>query len=170
MIGLAVDGRPAVGAVAHPVSGAVYAGAVGAGAWRQPPDGERTTLHTSTVARPPDIRLVASKSHRSARIDAVKRALQITDEMNIGSIGLKIGLVSEAVRDLYVYTGGRTKIWDTCGPEAILFAAGGRMTDVDGNPLVYDKADLYNRRGILASNGPLHDFVIEAIRPIVAPS
>ena len=110
-------------------------------------------LHTSTLSQPPDIRLVASKSHRSARIDAVKRTLQITDEMNIGSIGLKIGLVSEALRDLYVYTGGRTKIWDTCGPEAILAGAGGR----------------YNRRGLVASNGPLHDFVIDAIRPIVAP-
>ena len=100
----------------------------------------------------------------------MKRALQITDEMNVGSIGLKIGLVSEAVRDLYVYTGGRTKIWDTCGPEAVLTAAGGRMSDVDGNPLVYDQPDLFNRRGLVASNGPLHDFVIETLAPIVAPS
>ena len=98
------------------------------------------------------------------------RALQITDEMNVGSIGLKIGLVSEAVRDLYVNPGGRTKSWDTCGPEAILAAAGGRMTDVDGHPLVYDMPDLYNRRGIVASNGPLHDFVISALVPIVAMS
>jgi hypothetical protein len=44
------------------------------------------------------------------------------------------------------------------------------MTDVDGRPLVYDQPDLYNRRGIVASNGPLHDFVIEALGPIVAPS
>ena len=43
------------------------------------------------------------------------------------------------------------------------------MTDVDGKPLVYDQPDLYNRRGLVASNGPLHDFVIDAIRPIVAP-
>jgi 3'(2'), 5'-bisphosphate nucleotidase len=169
MVGLCVDGRPEVGAVGHPLTERVYAGAVGAGAWREDASGERTPLLTSTLSQPPDIRLVASKSHRSARIDAVKRALQITDEMNIGSIGLKIGLVSEALRDLYVYTGGRTKIWDTCGPEAILAGAGGRMTDVDGNPLVYDQPDLYNRRGLVASNGPLHDFVIDAIRPIVAP-
>jgi 3'(2'), 5'-bisphosphate nucleotidase len=169
MIGLCVDGRPAVGAVGHPLTERVYAGAVGAGAWREDASGERIPLRTSTLAQPPDIRLVASKSHRSQRIDAVKRALQITDEMNVGSIGLKIGLVTEALRDLYVYTGGRTKIWDTCGPEAILMAAGGRMTDVDGRPLVYDQPELYNRRGIVASNGPLHDFVIDAIRPIVAP-
>ena len=74
----------------------MYAGAVGAGAWARARRGERTPLHTSTLSQPPDIRLVASKSHRTARIDAVKRALQITDEMNVGSIGLKIGLVSEA--------------------------------------------------------------------------
>jgi len=170
MLGLAIEGRPALGAVGHPLSGFVYAGAAGAGAWREDAAGVRMPLHTSTVSRPPDIRLVASKSHRTARIDAVKRALQITDEMNVGSIGLKIGLVSEALRDLYVYLGGRTKIWDTCGPEAILAAAGGRMTDVDGRPLVYDQPDLYNRRGIVASNGPLHDFVIEALAPIVAVS
>ena len=167
MIGLVVDGRPRVGAVAHPLTGRVYGGVVGEGAWRQDPDGARTALRTSPLARPPGIRLVASKTHRTPRVDAVKRALGITDEMNVGSVGLKIGLVAEAARDLYVYTGGRTKIWDTCGPEAILHGAGGRMTDLDGRPLVYDLPDLYNRRGIVASNGPLHDFVIATLAPHV---
>jgi 3'(2'), 5'-bisphosphate nucleotidase len=167
MIGLVVDGRPLVGAVAQPLTGRVYGGIVGQGAWRQDPDGTRTPLRTSTLERPPGIRLVASKTHRTPRVDAVKQALGITDEMNVGSVGLKIGLVSEAARDLYVYTGGRTKIWDTCGPEAILHAAGGRMTDLDGTPLVYDRPDLYNRRGIVASNGPLHDFVIATLAPFV---
>ena len=167
MIGLAVEGRPLVGAVAHPLSGRVYGGIVGEGSWRTDPDGARTPLRTSTLAAPPGIRLVASKTHRTPRVDAVKQALGITDEMNVGSVGLKIGLVSEDARDLYVYTGGRTKIWDTCGPEAILLGAGGRMTDLDGTPLVYDRPDLYNRRGIVASNGPLHDFVIAALAPHV---
>jgi 3'(2'), 5'-bisphosphate nucleotidase len=167
MIGLVVDGRPRVGAVAHPLTGRVYGGVVGQGAWRLDPDGTRTPLRTSTLARPPGIRLVASKTHRTPRVDAVKRALGITDEMNVGSVGLKIGLVSEAVRDLYVYTGGRTKIWDTCGPEAILLGAGGRVTDLDGAPLIYDRPALYNSRGIVASNGPLHDFVIETLAPFV---
>jgi 3'(2'), 5'-bisphosphate nucleotidase len=167
MIGLAIDGRPAVGAVAHPITGHVYMGAAGVGAWREATPGERVPIHTSLTASPPDIRLVASKSHRTSRVDAVKQALQITDEMNVGSIGLKIGLVSEGVRDLYFYGGGRTKIWDTCGPEAILVGAGGRLTDVDGQPLVYDRPELYNRRGIVASNGPLHDFVITTVAPLV---
>jgi 3'(2'), 5'-bisphosphate nucleotidase len=167
MIGLAVDGRPHVGAVAHPLSGKVYLGVAGEAAWVEGPDGARQALHTSSLAGPPNIRLVASKTHRTSRVDAVKRALGITDEMNVGSVGLKIGLVSEDVRDLYVYTGSRTKIWDTCGPEAILVGAGGKMTDLDGVPLVYDRPDLYNRRGIVASNGPLHPFVIATLAPLL---
>jgi hypothetical protein len=41
------------------------------------------------------------------------------------------------------------------------------MTDLDGKPLVYDLPDLYNRRGIVASNGPLQDFVIATLAPHV---
>jgi 3'(2'), 5'-bisphosphate nucleotidase len=167
MIGLCVEGRPTVGAVAHPLSDKVYAGIVGAGAWVEDAAGARMALHTSAIERAPGIRLVASKTHRTQRIDKIKKALQIEDEINVGSVGLKIGLVTEAKRDLYVYTGGRTKIWDTCGPEAVLTAAGGKMSDVDGSPLVYDREDLYNRRGIVASNGPLHPFVIETLAPLV---
>jgi 3'(2'), 5'-bisphosphate nucleotidase len=169
MIGLCVAGLPTVGVVSQPLSGKTYAGVVGHGAWmQQRVDQDRISLRTSTIAAPPGIRLVASKSHRTPRIDAVRRALQIDDETNIGSVGLKIGLVAESERDLYIYTGGRTKIWDTCGPEAILKAAGGRVTDVDGHPLCYTDRDLYNRRGIVASNGPLHDNVISVIAPLLA--
>ena len=167
MIGLLIDGVPTVGVVSQPTSHKTYAGVVGEGAWMDTPDG-RTALRTSALSGPPGIRLVASKTHRTPRVDAVKRALGITDEMNIGSVGLKIGLVAENVRDLYVYTGGRTKIWDTCGPEAILVAAGGRVSDLDDKPLSYATTDLYNRRGIIASNGPLHDHVVSVIAPHVA--
>ena len=168
MIGLVIDGRPTVGAVAHPLSEKVYGGIVDGGAWVEDSKGERTPLRTSTIARAPGIRLVASKSHRTPKVDAVRKALMITDEMNVGSVGLKIGLVAESARDLYVYTGGRTKIWDTCGPEAILIGAGGRMTDMDGRPLCYSDEDLYNRRGIIASNGPLHDLVTATLAPLLA--
>lgn len=164
MIGLLIEGRPTLGVVSQPTARKTYGGVVGEGAWLET-GGGRTPMTTSTLAGPPGIRLVASKTHRTPRVDAVKRALGITDEINIGSVGLKIGLVAENARDLYVYTGGRTKIWDTCGPEAILVAAGGRVTDLDGKPLVYTTTDLYNRRGIVASNGPLHDHVISVIAP-----
>ncbi|HET6150292.1 MAG TPA: 3'(2'),5'-bisphosphate nucleotidase CysQ [Polyangia bacterium] len=170
MIGLCVDGLPTVGAVSQPPTGKTYTGIAGLGAWlerRESPD-VRLPLRTSTLPGPPGIRLVASKSHRTPRVDLVRKALMIDDEWNIGSVGLKIGLVAESLRDLYVYTGGRTKVWDTCGPEAILHGAGGRMTDMDGQALRYADEDLFNRRGIIASNGPLHDLVVATIAPHVS--
>jgi hypothetical protein len=83
------------------------------------------------------VRLVASKSHRSNDIDLFRRALEIEDEINVGSVGVKVGLVADASRDLYVYPGSRTKIWDSCGPEAVLLAAGGSITVTDGRALSY---------------------------------
>jgi len=168
MIGLCVDGRPTVGVVSQPVGQRTYSGVVGQGAWLETPAQGRQPMRTSDLRSPPGIRLVASKSHRTPRVDAIRRVLDVSDEINIGSVGLKIGLVAEATRDLYIYTGGRTKVWDTCGPEAVLVAAGGRLSDIDGSPLLYTTTDLRNRRGIVASNGPLHDFVITTIAPLVA--
>jgi len=170
MIGLCIDGRPTLGVVAQPVTGKTYGGVVGAGAWLEEPGRARRPLHTSSLESAPGIRLVASKTHRTPKVDAIRRALGVTDEINIGSVGLKIGLVAEDLRDLYIYTGGRTKVWDTCGPEAILVAAGGHLTDMDGKPLVYTERELYNRRGIVASNGSLHPFVLETLRDILGSS
>ncbi len=163
MIGLSVDGRPRVGAVVQPATGLLWAGAVGEAAWKRLADGSRAPLRPSSLTQPPGIRLVASKSHRTSDLEAARRALAIEDEMNVGSVGLKIGLVAEGTRDLYVYGGGRTKMWDSCAPEAILTAAGGRVTDTFGEPLSYLGADLHNRGGIVASNGPLHEIVLATL-------
>ena len=163
MIGLCVDGRPVLGVLAMPASGELYEGVVGLGAWKETADGTRLPLRTSAIAGPPGIRLVASKSHRTKDVDGFRRAMKIDDEVNVGSIGVKVAMVADNFRDLYVYPGSRTKIWDTCAPEAIILAAGGRITDVRGNPLSYTQAELVNRGGIVASNGPLHDVVLETL-------
>lgn len=168
MIGLCVDGRPRVGAVAQPATGVSWAGAVGESAWKQMENGTRTPLRPSSLAIPPGIRLVASKSHRTQDIDLFCQELGITDEINVGGVGIKVTLIAEGTRDLYVYSGGRTKRWDSCAPEAILTAAGGRLTDTNGEPIDYTTPDLLNRRGLVASNGPLHDPVLAAIARIRA--
>jgi 3'(2'), 5'-bisphosphate nucleotidase len=163
MLGLCVGGRPTLGVVAQPSSGLMWSGVIGMGAWREQPDGARVPVRTSTLARPPGVRIVVSQSRRSPQIDAFRKALGVIDEINVGSVGLKVALVSQGDRDLYLYPGQHTKLWDTCGPEAILVAAGGRVSDLDGHPLVYTEAELANRNGVIASNGPLHDHVIRAL-------
>jgi 3'(2'), 5'-bisphosphate nucleotidase len=163
MVGFCFEGRPAVGAVVQPTTGALWLGATGAGSWKEGPNGDRQALVVSTIAESHAIRLVSSKSHRSDYYQRFRSSLGITDELALGSVGLKVSLVAEGSRDLYVYPGSQTKIWDSCAPEAILTAAGGTLTDSDGALLTYTEARLQNPRGMVASNGRIHQQALDAI-------
>ena len=165
MIGLVCDGRPTVGVVYQPVLDRLFYGT---------PDGARATyqgetmpLTVSSVTAAADIRLVASKSHRSTDIDRVKKELGIANELNIGSVGVKLCVIAAGARDLYVNPATKTKAWDTCAPEAILVPAGGRLSDLFGNPIDYTK-ELAHRRGLVASNGRVHDEVVAKLTPMFA--
>jgi 3'(2'), 5'-bisphosphate nucleotidase len=160
MIGLLVDERPALGVVYQPVGDKLYFATLGQGAFIERNGSAPTPIHVSSVAEMAQLRMVASASHRTETIDRVREALGVSDELNIGSVGLKLGLIAEGVRDLYVNPSGHSKLWDTLGPEAILVEAGGRLSDAHGQPLDWRGAELGNVRGLIASNGKLHDQVV----------
>jgi 3'(2'), 5'-bisphosphate nucleotidase len=61
---------------------------------------------------------------------------------HLGS-ALKFGRIAEATADLYIRR-GPTMEWDTCAGQAIVQAAGGTVSCLDGNPLLYGKADWRN--------------------------
>jgi 3'(2'), 5'-bisphosphate nucleotidase len=48
------------------------------------------------------------------------------------------------------------KRWDACAADALVHAAGGKVTDAHGDAFDYRAADLGNTHGLLASNGVLH--------------
>jgi 3'(2'), 5'-bisphosphate nucleotidase len=167
MIGLLVDGRPAMGVVWQPIGKRLYYATRGDGAFLAEGDGAAAArIHTSDVKTAEQIRLVASQSHRTPIIDEVRKKLGISDELNVGSVGLKLGLIARGLRDLYVNPSSKSSAWDTCGPEAILVEAGGRLTDLWGREIDYRAADVKNRDGLVASNGALHELVLEKIRPL----
>jgi 3'(2'), 5'-bisphosphate nucleotidase len=165
MIGLVCDGKPTVGVVYQPVIDRLFYGT---------PDGARmayqgatTALTVSTIAAAAEVRLVASKSHRSPDIDRVKQELGVANELNIGSVGVKLCVIAAGQRDLYVNPATRTKAWDTCAPEAILVPAGGRLSDLFGGPIEYTK-ELAHHRGLVASNGRVHAEVVAKLTPLFA--
>lgn len=163
MIGLVCDGRPTVGVVYQPVTDRLFYGTP-AGAAVVDAAGTRP-LAVSEIMAAKDVRLVASKSHRSQQLDDVKHRLGIANELNIGSVGVKLCIIAAGVRDLYVNPAAKTKAWDTCAPEAILVPAGGRLSDLLGNPIDYTR-ELAHRRGLVASNGRVHDEVIAKLAPL----
>ena len=55
----------------------------------------------------------------------------------------------------------REKIWDQAAGSIVIEEAGGRITDLDGKPLDFSHGrTLAKNRGILATNGHLHDAVL----------
>jgi 3'(2'), 5'-bisphosphate nucleotidase len=89
------------------------------------------------------------------------------EEVQRGSVGIKIGLLIEQQCDVYIHLSPRTKEWDTCAPQLILTEAGGRMTDLFGGPLSYNVPDIQNRNGLVATNGASHDRIIATLAPLL---
>jgi 3'(2'), 5'-bisphosphate nucleotidase len=102
-------------------------------------------------------------------IDDVLAALGTRDELSVGSVGVKVGLIARGARELYVNPESHCRLWDVCAPEAILTAAGGQLTDLRGAPISYDRTeDLHVRPGIIASNGACHAAVLARLGPLFA--
>ena len=163
MLGLAIDGVATAGVVYEPENDKLYSGVVGFGAFLEE-RGERTELKVSDVADPSQLKLVVSRSHRNQAVAEVVARLGITREMTSGPVGLKAGLIAEQKADFYVHISDRSSRWDACAPEAILKAAGGRFTDLAGDPYRYGGTDMRNRTGILACNAAAYEAVLPAVR------
>ncbi|MCY1043760.1 3'(2'),5'-bisphosphate nucleotidase CysQ [Corallococcus sp. bb12-1] len=164
-IGLAVEGRPALGVVYRAVGDVLYSGVVGGQGFVEDSQGRRA-LRVSDVADPAALRLVVSRSHRSSATDAVVARLGITREQESGSVGVKCGLLAEARCDLYVHASDKSYRWDNCAPEAVLRSAGGILTDLAGVPYRYDGSELQNRRGLLACNAAAFDQVLPVVSQV----
>lgn len=166
-IGLAIDGESLLGVVYQPVRDLLYRAATGGGAWIEGPDRKPERMSVSTKTDPHEMTLASSRSHRSPRMERVVNLFGFKQEVRRGSVGVKIGLITERQADLYLHLSPSTKQWDTCGPEIILHEAGGRLTDLFGQPLRYNGVRIDNRNGIVATNGAAHGKVIEKLAPLL---
>jgi len=63
----------------------------------------------------------------------------------------------------------KEKIWDQAAGSLVITEAGGHITDLDGKELDFSHGrELETNRGILATNGPLHDALLAGVRAIGA--
>jgi 3'(2'), 5'-bisphosphate nucleotidase len=81
----------------------------------------------------------ASRSHAAESTEAFLRRLPIAEKRKASS-SLKFCLIARGEADLYARL-GETSEWDTAAGHAILAAAGGSVTTLDGAPLRYAKKE-----------------------------
>lgn len=167
-IGLVENGECVAAVVYLPLTDVLYRAVLGSGTWIERPDLEPEKAAVSDRRTFAEMRLAASRSHRSPRMNKVVQHFGFREEVQRGSVGIKVGLLVEEQCDLYIHLSGRTKQWDTCAPQLVLTEAGGRLTDLFGRPLNYNVPDVNNRNGLVASNGVSHDLLIETLAPLLA--
>jgi 3'(2'), 5'-bisphosphate nucleotidase len=166
MIGLLSGGAATHGVMNAPALGRAWAGVVGSGAERIEANGTRSAIRVTDTAELSGSRLVTSRSHRSARLDRALAALAPREVYTKGSAGLKGTEVAEGVADAHVAPFYAGKRWDACAAEALIVAAGGRVTDAYGEPIDYRGVGLSNDRGLIASNGRIHDAVLRKLEAL----
>ena len=57
------------------------------------------------------------------------------------------------------------KHWDACATDALVSAAGGRVSDLRGRPFDYRSEELELSHGLLAANPALHAALRERLEP-----
>lgn len=130
-------------------------------------------LQVNQYSDPDRVQLVESveSAHSDRpRLGAVVKKLGLTRPSVQMDSQAKYGAVARGEADIYVRiplpqdSCRRENIWDHAAGAIVVCEAGGRVTDLDGNPLDFSLGSkLEQNRGIIASNGAIHDQVLEAI-------
>ena len=126
---------PALGIVHVPVTDTTYRGLPGEGAWRERGGAAAQRIRVAARSTAP-LRVVGSRSHRGDSLEAFLGRIGAHELLAIGS-SLKICLVAEGAADVYPRL-GPTSEWDTAAAHAVLLAAGGAVSALDGSPLAYN--------------------------------
>jgi 3'(2'), 5'-bisphosphate nucleotidase len=164
MLGLAERGRATVGVIVAPVWGRAFVGVVNDGAWEVAADGSRTPIHVSARDSIEGSSFVVSRSREPDRVKALATSMGAREAVSRGSSGLKGVLIATGVHDVYLQPGNAGMRWDACATEALVRAAGGQCTEADGARFDYADEELLNARGLVATNGLLHEGVVTALR------
>jgi len=127
--------------------------------------------------RTSDLRVVQSfeKKHASkSRMEIVREKADMADATirELDSME-KYALVANGDADVYMRLPNLDNkrphlAWDHAAGVAIVLTAGGQATDVDGSPLNFSQGRILPNRGMLVSNGQVHDRLVAATMELLA--
>jgi 3'(2'), 5'-bisphosphate nucleotidase len=148
-IALVEDGRPVAGAVVAPASGETWFTHAGGAAKLAAPGEEPRAIGVRAGGDDP----VALISHTmKAEHLAELKARYCFERAQAMDSSIKLVRIAEGSADLYPRH-GPTMEWDIAAGHAVLLAAGGRLTGLEGEPFVYGKADEGFRNGWFVARG-----------------
>jgi myo-inositol-1(or 4)-monophosphatase len=153
-IGLSIGGIATLGVLYNPITEELFTGLRGEGAWLH-----QTPIHVS------DATALASSSLCVSRTEIGKGLLKRYEgRLNLrprGSVAYKCGLVAAGRYD-GVFTYNPRNEWDICAGVAIIEAAGGRVTDRNGQPYLFNQLDPL-KGPFVGTNTHLHAALLDVL-------
>ena len=166
MVGLVENHVPVMGLIYWPTKQKLYYAERGMGAFCSHSDIVKECVWEAISVRETqnleDCLALVSRHHLSDREKKILDHLKITHTASIGS-SLKVTEISSGMADVYLTTTNKMKQWDTCASFCIISEAGGKITDVAGNELVYNTDIVNHENGLLVTNGFVHNEVVSKI-------
>ncbi|WP_413683940.1 3'(2'),5'-bisphosphate nucleotidase CysQ family protein [Prochlorococcus sp. MIT 1011] len=157
-IALAYKQKPKIGIVLIPERDELWFGIIGSGAWYENRDGRKKDISFSERLEISELILVSSKNHQQSKLQNLLSTLCFAEIKKIGSVGCKVASILRGESDVYISLSGKTspKDWDMAAPHALIEAAGGVFSHIDGTNLIYQNPDYSQRGCLIASHGKCH--------------
>jgi myo-inositol-1(or 4)-monophosphatase len=156
-IALVQDGRPVVAASYNPVADRLYDAVRGEGTRMN-----GVPVRVSTTAHLPSATVLASRSEdKRGEWEAFKPSVRV---ILTGSIAFKLSQVAAGEGDA-TFTLTPKNEWDVCAGTLLVEEAGGRVSDLDGRPVIFNQPSPL-RPALVVSNGILHEGLLALIREV----
>lgn len=161
-IALIHEHQPVLGVVYVPVQKKCYYAAQGVGAFKQNADENPQAISVRT-SLPETLIVAGSRSHSTPELESYLNKLPPHELISIGS-SLKLCLVAEGAADVYPRL-GLTSEWDTAAAQCVVEQAGGKVTDLDGNDLAYNRKESLLNPSFLVFGAKDHDWTVYGLTP-----
>lgn len=162
-IGLAVDGRPAVGVIHDPTRSETYAATADGPALLYPSDGDAPLeIRASGKEKVTDFVISMGLNGRAAATRSRRARRAVRQVRNMGSAAMALVYVANGRFDAMIQQGGLSS-WDIAGAGLIAERAGARVTDFDGGPW-FDLAHHSRSISIVAAPVAHHETVLRLVR------
>lgn len=162
MIGLVEEKKPILGLICRPTTDTLFLAQKGSGAYKLQ-DNSWQRLAVSKTSELKKCKAVGSRFHLLEREKEFFAKLGVSSFESRGS-SLKVAEICMGLADLYLTTTDKIKQWDTCASYCLITEAGGKMTDMYGNDILYNTEKLNHENGLLVTNGLIHDQIIRHYR------
>ncbi|CAB3245733.1 unnamed protein product [Arctia plantaginis] len=164
LIGISVNDKPVAGVIHQPYYKTMVGSEkiIGRTIWGL----QEAGVGGFTPTPPPDsLVITTTRSHSNPAVEKALQVMNATQILRVGGAGYKVLLLLEGKASVYVFASPGCKKWDTCAPEAVLAAAGGKLTDICGNFYKYGSSVTHpNKTGVLAAvNNELHTYALNRI-------